>query len=275
MGEGRDANLKSASSSEARESSKRLAGSLPPRIFLAALLVAVFAWGIAAGSGRAFPYNLLVVARQAFDSELGSTVPVPPPSLEKLQAGGFILHMRHGHRVETEDVVLADNYEVASGDQVRYSRMTCLSEEGVHQAELTDWVFKDLNIEVMTVISTPSCRAEQHARIAFGRVDRIDARHLHLSMVPESQKAGFTELQRRALDDLLPLPDKGNIVIVGHSLAPYDCSVVRCLSDAKDRRQGGLSIIAYEAGEFSEVARFSRLYEFYLQYGKLSIPGLR
>lgn len=234
--------------------------------FLFALGLA-FAYGLGVGQRSWFPYDFLVRSYQAVSgndrpqdtvfAEEFKTV-----SAEQLAGRGYIIHIRHAHRAESIDIQVADYFErgrVASD----FSPMTCLSEEGRLQAELTGLVFSELGIVPMRVVTSGSCRANEHAMIAFGRIDAQDVRHLHVSSIPESQRAEHVDGQAEALYDLIRWGDGGVTVIIGHEGSPYSCRPISCLSGLDARQQGGISVISESDTGLVEVARFSRLTDFF------------
>ncbi len=241
-------------------------------IILASLFLGVFAWGVGAGSGRVFPYSQLVAAHDLLRfgpsaDELDTSLRAP--QLSDLQGGGFIFHIRHAEREGSpDDIILMDLFELSTNEVL--SLATCLSDVGRHQAALTGWIFEYLGIPSNVIVSTPLCRAKQHAEIAFGRIDAIDARHLYAELIAESETDVFVNAQSAAYTELATHLWGSNAVIIGHSFEPANCLTVQCLSGGR-REQGGVSIITALEGEFVEVARFSTLTAFFSHYRS---PGL-
>ena len=59
------------------------------------------------------------------------------------------------------------------------------------------------------------------------------------------------------------LSDGGVTVIIGHEGSPYSCRPISCLSGLDARQQGGISVISESDKGLVEVARFSRLTDFF------------
>ncbi len=83
---------------------------------------------------------------------------------EELQSGGLVLMMRHAattpEQDRAEDVDLSD-----------CSTQRGLSEEGRRQAAAIGEAFRDLQIPVGQVLSSPYCRCVDTGRLAFGEVE--------------------------------------------------------------------------------------------------------
>lgn len=229
-----------------------------------------FAFGLGVGARQWFPYDFLRTTYEQIrpaGSPLSESEPVAP-SLTELQSGNYLIHIRHGHRTDTIDVTAYDYFEEALRSEGRYAAATCLSAEGRMQADLTRLVFDALELVPARVVTSGSCRANEHAKAAFGRITTKDMRHLHLTAVPRSDHERHLDAQAEALAELFP---EGVLtVIVGHDTEPYRCRVVRCLKGANPREQGGLSILAFPdgaGGPIFEVARYTSLSDFIMEMG--------
>ena len=138
---------------------------------------------------------------------------------KKIVEGGYILHFRHANREKWIDVTAFDAIELLKNyepDAVPFKRATCLSEQGVHEAQLVGSVFEAARVQVETIISSPSCRSRQTALHAFGRIDSISNSLLHRTAIPERQHLAFnTELRKLILNSQ---PTRGkNTILSGHA----------------------------------------------------------
>lgn len=216
----------------------------------------MFAYGLGVGLRSWFPYEILVRAHEVLS---GDADPQRTVSAEQLAGPDYLIHIRHAHRVDSIDIRLADYFE-KKGATSKFSAMTCLSDEGRMQAELTGLVFEELGIVPTRLITSGSCRANEHAHIAFGRIDVQDSRHIYSSAIPQSQREEHVESQFHALVEAMAW--RGVTVIIGHEGRPYDCKPIRCLIDVDSRRQGGVSVISQIDGSLNEVNRYLRLTDF-------------
>lgn len=239
----------------------RIRGFLIP---IAACVVLSFAWGIGVGARQWFPYRSVQAVFQAVRASPEALPEVAEPRLEDIRAGAYLIHLRHAHRHETIDVTAADFFETAEGTGEWLAPATCLSDEGRQQAELTKRSFEALGIDVDRIISSGSCRANEHATIAFGNAVVVDPRHLHLTAIPESQKSIHVDGQLAALKELFEAPEGTVTVIVGHELEPYGCRILRCAGSKQPREMGGVSLLMLKESEIVEVWRYPRLSDFFL-----------
>ena len=225
-------------------------------VLLFALLLS-FAYGLGVGLRSWFPYELLLSAREAFGDN-GN----PQRNISALQLanGGYLIHVRHAHRADSIDIRVADFFEM-NGATSSFAAMTCLSDEGRMQAELTGLVFEKLGIRPERIITSGSCRANEHALIAFERIDVQDPRHLHASAIPQSRREDHVKSQSHALVEVFGTADV--TVIIGHKGSPYGCKPVKCLSGVDARSQGGVSVIQQIDTTLVEVDRYATLTDFF------------
>lgn len=229
-------------------------------------IVLAFTWGLGVGLRQWFPFEVLRSAYESWAPVVEESALVVGPSLDELRSGGLLIHMRHAHRDDAIDVTVADYFARVLGSEEVFAAATCLSDEGREQAELTRLVFADLGIVASRVVTSGSCRANEHARIAFGGITSTDARHLHLTAVPESQKASHVIAEAEALRELFS-SGSGLTVVIGHELEPYGCRAVRCLEGVGPREMGGLSVLKMNEGTVIEAARYRHLYDFFMSLG--------
>lgn len=144
-----------------------------------------------------------------------------------IDEGGFILFFRHAEREKWDSVVLFDHFEILDGVDGRnqsWSRAVCLSEKGREEAGIIRRAFSELEVPVYRVFSSPSCRAQETARLGFGRVDETWTSLLHTTAVPSDFHEEFgVDLRSRVLSHLPAQGEKGNLVLSSHGqvLAPH------------------------------------------------------
>ena len=90
--------------------------------------------------------------------------PLTAALLAQLRQGGFILYFRHS---ETPNYI--DPHE---GNFDDCGQQRNLSKDGRTQARAIGKAFRDLDIPLGLVRSSPFCRSADTARLAFGRVEK-------------------------------------------------------------------------------------------------------
>ena len=138
---------------------------------------------------------------------------------KKVVEGGYILHFRHANREKWIDVTAFDAIELLKNyepDAVPFKRATCLSEQGVHEAQLMGSVFEAARVQLETIISSPSCRSRQTAQHAFGRIDMISNSLLHRTAIPARQHLAFNTALRKLILNSQPTRGK-NTILSGHA----------------------------------------------------------
>lgn len=131
-----------------------------------------------------------------------------PTLIADLQAGGYIMYMRHA---QTE-ADYADQVEAVLGD---CSTQRMLSEAGWQQARSIGAAIAALNIPVGEVFSSEYCRAWQTADLAFGSYQTFAG--LNFFPAAEYTDAQYAIMKASALPVLVaPIAPGTNRVIVGH-----------------------------------------------------------
>ena len=148
---------------------------------------------------------------------------------EEIAKGGYILFIRHSFRKDGENPA-GDFYNVWSYDALELYNLdkkklkaensylkdsTCLTDEGKILAKTTGDYFKILNINYDLVISSPSCRARQHALLAFDNIDKFYNELVHYGPWNEDIKV-FENNIKKVLFEVAPSENK-NTVIVSHN----------------------------------------------------------
>lgn len=136
--------------------------------------------------------------------------PLTRELLGQLRQGGFILYFRHGETPNYKDPIEGDHYEDCA-------QQRNLSVDGRAQARAIGQAFRDLEIPLGVVRSSPFCRSADTARLAFGRVER----DLSLMSNGEDNEPGENE-RIRHLRNIMKIPPwpQTNTVFVGHGTPP-------------------------------------------------------
>jgi phosphohistidine phosphatase SixA len=141
------------------------------------------------------------------------------PPLDKvardIRNGGYILYFRHGNRQKWDSVIAFDIYEIATGvdgDKQSFRNAVCLTHQGVEEARMIGKILQLAQVPVKMVLASPSCRAQQTGRLAFGRVDRTSAALAHTPVTnPHNAQAFASELKRV----LLSVPaGRGEVTVI-------------------------------------------------------------
>ncbi len=138
--------------------------------------------------------------------------------VNKLQQGGYFLHLRHAMREKWDTATSFDAIAVQDSADARnenYYRAVCLTEKGIIESKLTGEIFKRSNIKVSYVVSSPSCRARETAIYAFNRIDQIEPSILHRTAQIRSQHKDLGIKFRKVIDGIEIKPGE-NVIISGH-----------------------------------------------------------
>ena len=138
----------------------------------------------------------------------------------EIKKGGYFLFFRHAHRDKwDESVNYLDNYALTNKIDEKKSTFhegTCLSvPRGVEGARIMGEFFRYFNIKIYKVISSPSCRAKETAKLVVGRIDEISNCLLHPTSWNIQQVPKCAEFYR---DKLLRVnfPSDQNIFLSAH-----------------------------------------------------------
>jgi len=138
---------------------------------------------------------------------------------ERLRKGGLIIYFRHAQRQKWDSVIAFDVYETATGTDASaasWKDAVCLTPQGVEEAKMIGGVFELAQIPVGAVVASPSCRAQQTATLAFGRIDRTSTALVHTPALNvdnlETFRAGLANVLRE-----IPLEVDRNAIVVAHT----------------------------------------------------------
>ncbi len=153
---------------------------------------------------------LLAILLAAPASAQDARPPLTKELLTQLQQGGFILYFRHGETPNYKDPIEGDHYEDCA-------QQRNLSADGRAQARTIGKAFRDLEIPLGVIRSSPFCRSADTARLAFGRVEK----DLSLMSNGEDNEPGENE-RIRHLKNIMKIPPwpATNTVFVGHGTPP-------------------------------------------------------
>lgn len=159
----------------------------------------------------AFAVLLMTFTLPVFAAELqGSNTPKykPVEITKMLKEGGYVIYFRHA---ATEKV----GEKIVSKDKLAdCSQQRNLSKKGLDQAKMIGKAFKDLEIPVGNVYSSPYCRTVDTAELAFGKHIKSDNLHFAIHL-PKNKRGPVSEKLR----DMLGQKPVGseNTVIVSHT----------------------------------------------------------
>lgn len=185
---------------------------------------------------------------------------------EKVIGGGYILHFRHAHRNKYTDVMVFDMMELLEGakaEELTSAAGNCLTSRGKHEAELLGRMFRFLKINVSKVYSSPSCRARQTAKYAFGDDYEVEQSIFNRTAVSPRQFNKFAEEQRRFLLSLKTEPG-ANIVLTGHKAAMLQYPNLIDQNDAgpDNRKDLGFYVMSAKDGKIVLHHKFTQLSDF-------------
>ncbi|MDB0016200.1 histidine phosphatase family protein [Alphaproteobacteria bacterium] len=141
-----------------------------------------------------------------------------------VEKGGYILFVRHAHREKWIDVTMYDALEATkykNAEDSYFKNAVCLSSMGMIQGRAMGEIVNDIKLPIQQVISSPSCRARQTAKLGFNGYDKIDQRLMHFYGDPYGpynlSKREFLHELKGLLLDLKPEKGK-NIIVSAHNM---------------------------------------------------------
>ncbi|MGH3912173.1 MAG: histidine phosphatase family protein [Pseudonocardiaceae bacterium] len=147
----------------------------------------------------------------------GQSVPDSDGLLAQLRGGGVIVVIRHAATDRSQpDADERTGPDAGPVDFDDCSTQRNLTEEGRADARTIGTAFRELEIPVGTVWTSPYCRSRETAELAFGRAEVIDGLE---RLYPRRD-----EVAERRLNQLIreqaPGADDPNMVISGHGVYP-------------------------------------------------------
>ena len=194
----------------------------------------------------------------------------PPPHAplstvaRDLRKGGYILYFRHGNREKWDSVIAFDVYELATRADAAnesYRDAVCLTPQGKEEAKMIGKILQLAKVPVKKVIASPSCRAQQTARLAFGRIDETSAGLAHTPVTNPGNERAFGQEIRRVL--LAAPAGRGEVTVVaahGNTLENHPGLFAEGAEMLQPLvHETGFYVIAREGGKLRIVQRFQNL----------------
>ena len=176
--------------------------------------------------------------------------------------------MRHAERNKWLDTAMYDAAEISNlrrGENEYFSEFVCLNKKGKIQAKMINEFIVKNGMKIGTVISSPSCRARQTAKIGFNKLDEENKVLVYQSVFDEDIKVWKKEL-RKFFDELI-IDDESNIIITAHGGV-----IFRSLFDNKDElkkadlptktKEGGFYVISKNNGILKLEHQFTNFKDF-------------
>jgi phosphohistidine phosphatase SixA len=164
---------------------------------------------------RGAPETLHQRAREAVGSPpAGRLSPIEAADLVK--GGNVILHFRHAQREKWDSVIAFDVYELAAhpdSANASFRNAVCLTPQGIEEARMIGKIFELAKVGIGAVVASPSCRAQQTARLAFGRIDRTSAGLAHTPVTNSRNAAAFGDELERVLRGVPLAPGRATMVV--------------------------------------------------------------
>ena len=142
----------------------------------------------------------------------------------KILSGGYILFFRHAERDKWIDVKMYDALESENqesnttsfrfAENEYFKDAVCLNNRGKIQAKAMGEVIKYSKLPVGYVVSSPSCRARQTAKLVFGGYDTLEKIFVHKG--PYSEVGNRPRHLENYILNLPNFKDK-NIIISAHN----------------------------------------------------------
>jgi broad specificity phosphatase PhoE len=184
--------------------------------------------------------------------------------------GGYLLWFRHGERDKWVGTVTVFDWEQISesidASKAEWANAVCLNTKGTQEAQLIGRVFGELKVNYSEVISSPSCRAMQTARLAWRQPDQIWLSLLHPTAITLDQAELFAKDLGMRISNLQLQPGK-NIIISGHgnTLPVYSKTLflkkINSLAQL-NMDEGGFAVLGIENGKLILHHTFKNFYNF-------------
>ncbi|MBB5021933.1 phosphohistidine phosphatase SixA [Desulfurispira natronophila] len=129
--------------------------------------------------------------------------------LQKMQAGGLVIYMRHG----PTDTTQPD--QVPEVDLEDCSTQRPLTSEGVEIARQAGQAMRAANIPIGKILVSPMCRTRESAEAAFDQPYTVDKGLMYTAHMTSNQKGFALETINRLLS--APVEAGTNRMLVGHA----------------------------------------------------------
>lgn len=156
-----------------------------------------------------FLFLLWPVSSPAQDNEEFEEIPATPELIQALQDGGYVLYLRHG-RTDSDQ---PDQVPIDLDD---CSTQRPLTQEGKDEIRHVGQMIRKAGIPLDDIHSSPLCRAEKSARLAFDREFKLEKDLMYTAHLTSEQKKPVVEKTRQLISK--PVQEKGkNRMLVAHA----------------------------------------------------------
>ncbi len=189
----------------------------------------------------------------------------------EILSGGYILHFRHAERDKWIDVKMYDSLESDlhdnGADESRYAEneyfkdAVCLNEKGKIQAKAMNEHIKFIGLKISHIVSSPSCRARQTAKLAFGGYKSLHRVLVHSGPYLEEKEDRINKLKKFYLQ--LPQNEYGNVIVSSHN-SVIDAEMFENGDELSDLslEEGGFYIISKKNNKLYLVHEFHYFKDF-------------
>ena len=195
---------------------------------------------------------------------------------KKLLEGGYILHFRHAERQKWIDVQMYDSLESdVHNNGINQSRLAekdyfkdavCLNERGIIQAKAMGEHLKNIKFPIGLVISSPSCRSRQTAKLAFGGYEELKRILVHAGPYTESAKENTNKLVNLYLS--LPILKDTNTIVSSHNSVIHADMLENVSKKKLTLEEGGFYVISKKDNKLFLEHEFHNFNSFIRQFYK-------
>ena len=195
---------------------------------------------------------------------------------KKLIEGGYILHFRHAERQKWIDVQMYDSLESdVHNNGINQSRLAekdyfkdavCLNERGIIQAKAMGEHLKNIKFPIGLVISSPSCRSRQTAKLAFGGYEELKRILVHAGPYTESAKENTNKLVNLYLS--LPILKDTNTIVSSHNSVIHADMLENVSKKKLTLEEGGFYVISKKDNKLFLEHEFHNFNSFIRQFYK-------
>ena len=194
---------------------------------------------------------------------------------KEILKGGYIIYIRHSFRKNGEDPD-GDFYNVWTYDAIELfnlnknninaentylSDATCLTNEGKILAKTMGLYFEILNINHDKIISSPSCRARQHAILSFGKIDKFYNELVHYGPWNEKLSVFENNIKNILLREA-PSENKNTIIVAHNGVMSRNIFDEFPLESDFYLKQGGFFLIKVENNKIKLKHTFDEFHKF-------------
>lgn len=247
-------------------------------VILVLLIFISFIYGFLVSDKKVFPYHLL--KSNISENSIYTSYEVSKLDrewAEKLNKGGYIIHLRHAQREKWNDVTAFDAWELANkikAEDSSFGRAVCLTDQGDEEARLIGNIFNMAGIEISEIISSPSCRARETAIIAFGKIDRISNSLLHRTAMTHGQHISMTKKLREVMEEITLVQGK-NVILSGHGGTLSNNTNILIdenkIGELDDRDETGFIILKKENGKIIAEYKYKSIWHFANSFIELEV----